>query len=275
MTQYSYLDYAIEAEDNQAAGSSSVTRFPEGWAGNRVNNAMAAMASALRNLGRRTLFAPIDGSGAVVSQQAGTLALQNAASINVTGGVLAGTRGAVPIGTVIFYGFGFSTYQANFTSFYLAGWMICDGRTIVNPLTGANITVPNFIGRYPFCASTDALSTPGTFTQPTSAAGAHAHGGFVGVAGAHSHGGATAGHALTSAQVPTDDLINFTISGGGGGAGTGSTLINRTFGGGQEHSHGIAADGNHQHGIGSDGSHAHTVTVQPPSVHLIPLIRAF
>jgi hypothetical protein len=276
MVERVYTEYEKEESDNQAAGSALVTRFPEGWAGDRVNGAMAAMGSAVRNLGDRTLFAPVDGDGNTVGQQAGTLALQDADSVIFTGGVVDGLRGAVPVGTVIFYGATFETYTANITPLFNSGWVICDGRTITSPLDGSRITVPSLIGLYPFFGSTDAITQFGSFTQTTSAAGTHSHGAVTGAAGTHAHGGLTSLTQLLTENMPDSVLTDFSIGGSGGNQGGGTQAITKVRAGtGTPHGHFIGSDGNHQHAVANDGSHSHTVTVQPPSIKLIPLIRAF
>lgn len=254
MTQFTYADYLPEKEDMMTPGAAGFTRFPSDvFAGNRVNDSFAAMGSALRNLGDKTLFAPIGDDGVIVSQQAGTLALQNANDVNLTGGVLSGVRGGCAVGSLILYWGDNAAYAAQYTQLLNMGWVIADGRTVINPYTGASVTAPNFIGRYPLFSS-DALFAFGNFFQGTS------------TAGAHSHGGATGGTVLTDANMPSTVLMDVTVSGSGGSLGGGSNALNRVRNG---------TNTAHAHTIPIDGDHTHVVEVRPPTIQLIPLARIF
>jgi hypothetical protein len=115
-------------------------------------------------------------------------------------------------------------------------------------------------------------------------------------AGAHAHGGATAGHALSVAQMPPHAHGGSTGAAGShfhtatfrgtdfgnqaGSSGNGIAEETRTTstapdhshgisveGGGQAHSHGISSDGDHTHTVASAGGHSHSATVtafRPP-----------
>jgi hypothetical protein len=69
------------------------------------------------------------------------------------------------------------------------------------------------------------------------------------VNGAHSHGGGTGGTILSRAHMPSDAMVDVSIAGTGGVIGTGSQGLNKTFGGGGAHGHGIGADGDHGHNV--------------------------
>lgn len=277
MSQFRYTDYLPEKEDMMTPGAAGFTRFPSDvFSGARVNDSFAAMGSAVRNLGDKTLFAPVDSEGVVVSQQAGTLALQNANDVSITGGILGQVRGASPVGATIFWHASFRAYLDNYTILLLMGWVIADGRTVINPYTETEVTAPNLVNLYPRFGTSNALSVFGSDTQTTADAGLHSHGATTALAGVHLHGGTTGGTSITEAQLPSTVLTEVTISGSGGSVGAGTATINRTRPGTDSpHNHTIAADGGHAHDIGADGVHAHTVTVTPLSVYLIPLARIF
>lgn len=111
----------------------------------------------------------------------------------------------------------------------------------------------------------------------TGAGGDHNHGGGTGSAGAHSHGGVTGGTALTVDQIPSHShnmtagvtaagFITGTIDGNANASGsvtTGST------GGGQAHSHTIAAESAHNHSVPSSGTHSHTVNSDGTHSHVL------
>lgn len=255
MVQRSYTEYEKEEADNGTPGSTSIMRFPEGtFSGARVNDSFRAMASTIRNLGDSAFRAPVDEGGNVVSAQAGTLSLQDADDVNITGGILTAVRGSAPVGSLILWWGDFASYVENYAALLAMGWVIADGRTVTNPYTNASVTAPNFIGRHLRFGSSDARSVFGTDVQATSSSGTHAH------------GGDTAPESLTDAQMPSSVLMDIAITGTGGAAGAGTSQIVRTRSG---------LNQGHSHGIASDGAHTHTVTVTPASIRLIPLARMF
>lgn len=148
-----------------------------------------------------------------------------------------------------------------------AGWALCNG---------SNGT-PNLADRFILGAH------PGRL--PGNTGGAFSYAVATDAQGTHSHSGATAGHAITEAQMPshqhgggTDaqghhdhalplNTVNFGLAGNPAGmtAVSGLNGAIRTEAGGS-HAHNIATDfrgGNqaHVHGIFADGNHAHNVTV--------------
>jgi hypothetical protein len=251
LVKYRYTDYEVEAEDNGTPGSSLVTRFPEGWGGNRVNDALRAMASAIRNLGDEAFRVPTDDDDNTTPL--GTMSRQNASNVNITGGVISGVRGSLRVGHLTFWWGSFQSYADNYTGLLNEGWVIADGRTVRNPFTNANVTAPNFLGRYPKFGA-NALALSGAATQTTS------------IGGDHTHGGSTAAVGLIDANMPSGVLFEVGIGDPGGNFGSGSNSLNRIRSGtGLPHSHGIAAA----------GGHTHTVTMAPPTIELIPLARIF
>jgi microcystin-dependent protein len=196
------------------------------------------------------------------------------------------------------------------------GWALADGGTLLrgeNPVlfarwgtrygAGDGVTtfgLPNMTLRFPVMAGSGlSLNTTGGTQTPTvtiGTGGAHSH--TMTSAGAHAHGGATAGHALSVAQMPPHahggattgagahahtvgglrGTSNFDNQAGGLGNPIGGVTVETSGvgdhvhgiyaeGGGQAHSHGITADGDHAHTIASAGGHNHSATVtafRPP-----------
>lgn len=262
MADPSYLDYEADPALN-GVGQSSQTRFPEGWPGKFVNDALRWMGAALRGLGNSVLFAP-DAEGTPSGRTAGSMALQNADAVTITGGSV-NAYGYVPVGTILPVLMSWANFLAVYETYFRPyGWIFCDGRTETNPFTGAAYVAPNLLGRY--LVGFDNASVVGT--------GA----GFFGstsktteLAGTHNHGGVTGETALTVNQIPPHSHPYTRTTGsagtsGGGGLGNGATASTGDTGGGQGHLHSIAPDGSHQHAI-SD--------IRPLSVMVIPVIRAW
>lgn len=163
------------------------------------------------------------------------------------------------------------------------GWRICDGTNNTPDLRGRflvgarpGLPVGTTLG-----IETHALftTTEGDHLHTTDVQGWHAHGAWTDVQGWHAHGGATAGHVLTTSQMPAHShgLAVWAGSGVAGGglnsfAGNGSGRVTTDPTGSNEaHAHGISGDGNHAHNIGMDGSgnHAHNVNAAGAHAHSI------
>lgn len=139
MPAYKYSDYAVLDSDNQQG--SGVTRFPEGWDGRKVNNCMAALASAVRNLGDAAAKLPVDSDGnpdaSLNAGRIGTAAFQNINTFFATGGKTHNRSRKVKGKDIrLFWG---TTADAAGEEQY--GWAICDGR-VVN-----GVTTPDMRGR--------------------------------------------------------------------------------------------------------------------------------
>lgn len=163
------------------------------------------------------------------------------------------------------------------------GWRICDGTNDTPDLRGRflvgarpGLPVGTTLG-----IETHALftTTEGDHLHTTDVQGWHAHGAWTDVQGWHTHGGATAGHVLTTSQMPAHShgLAVWAGSGavGGGlnsftGNGSGGITTDPT-GSNEAHAHGISGDGNHAHNIGMNGSgnHAHNVNAAGAHAHSI------
>ena len=270
MVKYLYTDYEVEAEDNGTPGSALVTRFPEGsFSGARVNDSFRAMASAIRNLGDEAFRVPTDDDDNTTPL--GTMSLQNASNVSITGGILGAVRGASPVGAVILYYGSFADYTANYNTLLSFGWVIADGRTVRNPFTGANVTAPNFLGRYPKFGS-NALALSGSATQTSSASGSHSH--TVATGGSHTHTTNSAGSHTHDINVAGTFDLN-TGSGALFELGAGGTSHRHTMTTESGHTHTVSTDSGHTHGIASASDHTHTVSITPPTIDLIPLARLF
>lgn len=272
MADPTYLDYE-EDPDLNGVGQPSKTRFAEGWKGYLVNDAMRWMAAVIRRLGDRSLFAP-DAEGVPAAQVAGSMAMQNADAVAITGGTVA-AFGYAPVLTVLQVYTTWTTFLSIYEGQYRAyGWLLCDGRTDTNPFTGVAFTTPNLFGRYLMCLDDTSVvglggGSFGSTSKTTEAAGTHSHAGSTGLT------------ALTTAQLPPHDHANgnfnrlLRVTGGGTATATdaGSDVAINEAGGI------IASVGSgqgHAHGIGSDGSHQHTITdIRPLTAMVIPVIRAW
>jgi hypothetical protein len=172
-----------------------------------------------------------------------------------------------------------------------AGWHICDGTTGIARSDGAGtIDVPDLRNLVIMGAGT--VAPQGTAfgaanqSAPSAAAGAHSHSTNAGEGG-HAHTGVTtAGHALTTAELPAhkhlngiaDDLTRlFTRGTGPVASSTGYTVkdetgftpnyegYTETVGGGAAHSHDmswpVTPDGTHTHTTDAVAAHTHGVTL--------------
>jgi hypothetical protein len=282
----SYRDYEIDPPDNQQ-GSASATRFPEGWAGKFVNDALAHMGSAMRALGDATLFAPINDSDNVISQQAGTLALQDATAVDFAGGILATTvRGSVPVRTLVPWYGTLAQLNTELPSLLLGGWVPCDGRTVINPHTLANYTSPNLLGRLVGFATAlgSSPSLTGAASKTSASGGTHNHSGTANSGGSHTHTGSTASagsHTHTGTTGGENNnafLLVSTTAGGSGLTTSGHThSFTSSSSGSHDHDFTTASGGSHTHDltIASGGSHTHSVEMDPLAARVIPLIRAW
>lgn len=164
-----------------------------------------------------------------------------------------------------------------------AGWRICDGtngtpdlrgRFLVGARPGLPVGTTLGIETHAFRCTTE-----GDHIHTTDVQGWHAHGAWTDVQGVHAHGGSTAGHVLTTSQLPAHShgLAVWAGSGVAGGglnsfAGNSSGRVTTDPTGSNEaHAHGISADGAHGHNIGMDGSgnHAHNVNAAGAHAHSI------
>ena len=256
MTQYSYLDFEISLEDNMPAGSPLITRFGVPYPGSKVNDGLAALASALRNLGDQAAKYSLDGDGAPIlgpkGGRVGSMAWQDADDVDISVGLLgSGVRGSMPIKSLInWLGSWAELSVIYYTDLVPRGWVVCDGRTETNPYPPNNqVTVPNLLGLYAyFFDDVGQLgSTQFAHTKTTSEAGAHAHTGSTGAV------------ALTGAHLPTLARTKAVQSGAGAG------VVDEYSGVGAGHAHAIAAD----------GTHFHTVDVRPASIVVVPLLRCW
>ena len=246
----SYLDYNAVPDDNE--GGSVPTRFPEGnFKGTWVNLCFRYMAAVVRLLGDSAAKLPLDDEGDPVTTnggKVGTLAFQNRDAVDITGGILTGVRGAMPIASLCYLDMTWAGYQAVYQDYLMAGWVICDGRTVVNPYNNTPVVMPNYVGRYLRMYATTAglLQTFGATTQPTTATGSHNHGG---------NSGST---ILTAANLPigtasqpkSGDLD--TITGAASQTATG-----------------------HTHTIATASDHTHQVDMLPLSVNVIIIKRVW
>jgi hypothetical protein len=229
----SYLDFAPNADDNVAPPPKGA---PEGgFKGAWANDCIRWLQAVVRRLGDRTLFAPLKTDGTALGQQAGSLALQKADDVNITGGVVdtPRTRRVKGADLRLFHG-----TLAEGAAEQPYGWVICDGRTITSANPGwsgrSSFTAPDLRGRFPCFHSGDEApkSTGGSRDKISSSAGNH------------SHGGTTGGTALEARHLPIYHS-DFAAQGPGGA----SIVKWRTA---DEHAHSIATSsaGAHQHAIG-------------------------
>jgi hypothetical protein len=201
-------------------------------------------------------------------------------------GTASDLKGTIPVGGIIAWNGALNAIPS--------GWVLCAGQTGLTRSDGlGTINAPDLRDRFILGAGTTAVGVTGgavAQTGSTNTAGAHAHGGTANTAGAHSHGGATAGTALSIAQMPSHNhVINGKVVGVASGGtfacfqnnasiGTAFGYSTEVQGSGSAHSHGISVDGNHTHSITSDtqGAHSHTVTVgdgRPPFYALAYIMR--
>lgn len=220
------------------------------------------------------VFSVVNGVNASVAFQMGRgVPGEFTGDLNVTGRYREGGNVLLPPGIIVPY---WGTTAP-------PGWRICDGTNGTPDLRGRflvgarpGLPVGTTLG-----IETHALftTTEGDHLHTTDVQGWHAHGAWTDVQGWHTHGGATAGHVLTTSQLPAHShgLAVWAGSGVAGGglnsfAGNGSGRVTTDPTGSNEaHAHGISGDGNHAHNIGMNGSgdHAHNVNAAGAHAHSI------
>ena len=237
------------------------------------------------------VFSVVNGANASIAFQMGRgVPGEFTGDLNVTGRYRESGNVLIPRGVIVPY----------WGSVAPAGWRICDGtngtpdlrgRFLVGARPGLPVGSTLGIETHSFATSTD-----GNHIHTTDVQGWHAHGAWTDVQGAHAHGGSTAGHVLTTSQLPahTHGLSVWAGSGVAGGglnsfAGNSSGGVRTDPTGSNEaHAHGIYADGGHGHNIGMDGSgnhahnvyaagaHAHTISFdnRPPSVVVLWIMKS-
>ena len=259
MTTYSYLDYETEKEANEAAGSPLITRFPPGWAGSRVNDSLAAMASAIRNLGDVAAKYTLDSEGVPDlgpnGGRIGSMAWQSADDVDIEGGRLgASVRGSVPARVVLPWFGTFPELEAQYPNLRTRGFDICDGRTSTNPVNASeSLVMPNLLDNYIyFYGQASHIGAIGLF----------AHDKTTSENGAHDHGGSVTGTALTGAQVPTLSQTKISVESGGG-----ATVVSNVAYGGPGSGFTAAVTG----AVG----HTHTVNVRPRAAGFVPIMRVW
>jgi hypothetical protein len=240
-----YTDYEPVPDDNK--NGSSPTRMPEGnYQGKWVNDTFRYMASVIRILGNSAAFLPL---GNTLGKYIGSLAFQNADDVAITGGFFRG-RGYVFVGALMDFDGEWADYVAVYEDLFRRGWVVCDGRTVTNPYTQTQVTLPDYRGRYRrmFAIAGNAGDTFGAATQTTTEAGRHAHGGVTG------------GTALTAANLP---LARTTVE-------VEALLDEDTIG--QVSAQTASA---HTHSIPTVEDHTHVVDMLPLSVNVITLKRVW
>lgn len=253
MADPSFRDYDSDPELNK--NGTSPKRMPEGnYKGSWVNDTFRWMAAVIRRLGDAAAKLPLDSDGAPdtsLGENVGTLAFQNANAVSITGGMIA-CRGYVPVGAVISLWALWEDFLAQADDLLGRGFAACDGRTVTNPDTGINFTLPDFRGKYPyFFDDTSTIGTTfGDWTHATTVDGAHAH-----------------ANANTSAASggPSLNVSYALVSTGGGGSH--QVVENVTINNAATHVHNFTTP--------TGGAHQHTVDVTPPSISLIPLMRVW
>jgi hypothetical protein len=160
-----------------------------------------------------------EGTAFTSESVAGTMALQDADAVVITGGSISGvTVGSIPVGAIIpFSGTSPSTTLTEAAALESSGWAICDGRTV------SGRTTPDLRGTFVrgWASDITPAATGGAASVTTSSGGAHDHNGsttgalysaignsFVkavsgGTFDQHTHPiPADAGHSHTVATVP-------------------------------------------------------------------------
>lgn len=257
--EYHYSAYEKDADDNQASGSPLITRFPEGWSGARCNGSMAALASAVRNLGDSAVKYRTDSDGVPElgpnNGQVGSMAWQDDDDVAIQAGFLgAGVRGSVPARVVLPWFGTFPELEAQYPNLRTRGFDICDGRTSTNPVNAAeSFIMPNLLDNFLYFYGTAAH---------IGAIGLFAHDKTTSTSGVHNHGGLVAGTAITGAQAPTLSQTKISVESGGG-----ATVVSNVAYGGPGSAH--------DHAIGTDAGHTHTVNVRPRAAGFVPIMRVW
>lgn len=241
-------------------GSPLPTRFPsDSYPGNRVNDALAYLASAIRNLGDQAVKLQSDSDGNYElgpnDGQIGSMAWQNDDDVAIEGGFLgANVRGSVPARVVLPWWGTYPELEAQYPNLKTRGFDICDGRVSINPVNASQtLVMPNLLDNYLFF-----YNDPQFLAQ----AGLFSHVKSTEAGGAHDHGAAVGGTAITAAQAPTLSKTNGVAESGGDV----TLLANVAYGGpGTAHSHAIAGD------LG----HSHSVNVRPRTAVFVPIMRVW
>lgn len=260
MTENTYQSYERSVEDNMPAGSPLFTRFPQSpFSGTRVNDSLAYLASAIRNLGDQAVKLKPDGDGSYElgpnGGQVGTLAWQDADDVAIEGGFLgANVRGSVPARVVLPWFGTYSELVDQYPNLRTRGFDICDGRTSTNPVNSSqSLVMPNLLDNYLF------FYNDASFIGST---GLFSHTKTTETGGSHNHGGSVGGTAITGAQAPTLSKSTGTVE-----SGTGATpLANVSYGGPGEA---------HTHAITTDSGHTHSVNVRPRTAVFVPIMRVW
>jgi microcystin-dependent protein len=139
-----------------------------------------------------------------------------------------------------------------------AGWHVCDGTAGTPDLrskfilaAGSGITLGQQGGQFSYTGS--------TYTQ-----------------GAHDHGPTTGNTALTVAQMPNHNHIEYVMMGGGGsGNGPAANTTGTAFAASGTGTANVGGDQPHNHTIAVAGNHAHNVDVNstPPFVGVWYIMR--
>ena len=262
MTEFSYTMYERNKEDNMPVGSTLDTRFPAtGYKGNRINDNLAALASALRSLGDDSVKYQLDENGNPILGSNGDGRIRSMAFESIDNATIVGAwlgpnvRGSLPIRTLITWlGTWDNLREVYHVDLKTRGWVVCDGRTEVSPYPPFTpVTVPNLLGRYAYFYDDAATLGTGQFQHIKS----------TDTQGVHDHGGSAGGTALTGTYVPalsrTGVLVDKT---------TGVTNVTDSY------SYG-GAGAAHIHPIAAAAGHAHAVDVRPASIVCVPLLRCW
>lgn len=248
----SWRDYQSTPDANSAA--SPVGAAEGNYRGNVVNDTFRYMMAVIRGLGDTTLkIATGEGSAFTAESTAGSMALQNANAVVITGGSISGvTLGSIPVGAIVpFSGTTPATTLTEAATLVTSGWAICDGRTV------SGRTTPDLRGTF-IRGWTNTITpgvTGGIASATTSSDGSHSHTGTTSTDGSHNHNGSTTG----------------AVSANFGGTFT-KTAPGATF---DQHTHPIASDGGHTHTMttNSASAHTHSVATLPPYYAVVYLQR--
>lgn len=272
-----YRDYATDEVSNRGL-------IPEGgYSGPRVNNDLRNLGAAVRNLGDET---PKIGAGMTGETKIGTAALRDETYFVRAGASTGGTSGnfgMVPVGGVVPFFGSLSAAEALLAS----GFVVCDGRRVLHPVTGAAFDAPDFREGF--------LRFFGNAVSPGSSGGSATVSGTISVTGATNLAGAVAagvtgdggGGSTGGTSLDPDDVPGISVTGGAippGGAG-GSLLIADAgaYGDGTPrrlvslalsaatHAHTVGA---HNHTVPAIPTHTHTVAASGPlSAPLVPIYK--
>lgn len=244
-----YSEYAVVPDDNK--NGSIPTRMPEGnFRGSWVNDCLRYMASVIRNLGDSAAKLPVDGDGNPVATnggKVGTIAFQDGDDVNLTGGIMAGVRGGVPIGAIISMCITWQQFLDRYAELFYAGWVACDGGTVINPYTNASVQMPDFRSRYlrMYANSANLAAGFGQSTYLTTPSGGYS-------------GALTGDTALSADQIP----VRTASQPKSGNLDTITGAAAQTANG-------------HHHTLPTISDHQHYVDVLPPSINVIFFMRVW